>query len=242
MSAADGVVAIVLAAGRSARMGADCNKLVEDVGGRPLIAWPVDALREAGLEAIVVVTGFEAERVEAALAGRGCRFVRHAGWAEGMGSSLACGARAVAASDPGVEAVLVCVGDLPGLRAAHVAPVLAAARGADGRIAPERIVVPGLDGRSGHPVLFGAGWLARLARLAGDEGARALVREQAERVVRVAQPDAGGLADVDTPAALASARHHARDADAGPEASRCADPGPGRVIDAGGTDDGGFGA
>lgn len=201
-----GVVGLVLAAGRSARMGAARNKLVEDVGGRPLVAWPIDALLEAGIAEIFVVTGFEAERVQAALAGRGCRFVHHAGWAEGMGSSLACGARAVVASGLEVEALLVCVGDLPGLRADHVAPVVAAAREAGGRIVPERIVVPAFEGRSGHPVLFGAGWLRRLAQLTGDEGARSLVREAAARVVRVAQPDAGGLTDVDTPEALEAAR------------------------------------
>ncbi|MEZ4334072.1 MAG: nucleotidyltransferase family protein [Myxococcota bacterium] len=203
------VVGLVLAAGRSARMGGAHNKLVEAIGGRPLVAWPVDALEGAGVDAVVVVTGFEAERVEAALAGRACRFARHADWAEGMGSSLAFGVRAIAEAEEAVEAVLVCVGDLPGLRAAHVASVLAAARDPSGRIAPERIALPVFAGRTGHPVLFGAGWLARLAALEGDEGARALVREQAGRVVRVEQPDGAAAGDVDTPAALEAARRGA---------------------------------
>jgi molybdenum cofactor cytidylyltransferase len=207
------VFGLVLAAGRSARMGGAGNKLVEAVGGRPLVAWPVDALGEAGVDAVYVVTGFEAERVQAALAGRACRFVEHAGWAEGMGSSLAFGVRAIADGEEAVEAVLVCVGDLPGLRAAHVASILAAARDPDGRIAPERIVLPVFAGRAGHPVLFGAGWLARLAALEGDEGARSLVREQAGRVVRVEQPDAGVCGDVDTPDALEAARRGAQQAE-----------------------------
>lgn len=211
------VVGLVLAAGRSARMGGARNKLVEVVGGRPLVAWSVDALAGAAVDAVWVVTGFEAERVEAALAGRACRFARHAGWAEGMGSSLAFGVGAIAEGKEAIEAVLVCVGDLPGLRAAHVASVIAAARDPDGRIAPERIALPVFAGRTGHPVLFGAGWLARLAALEGDEGARALVREQAGRVVRVAQGDGGACGDVDTPEALEAAQRGAehREGDAG---------------------------
>ncbi|MFO0688342.1 MAG: nucleotidyltransferase family protein [Myxococcota bacterium] len=204
------VVAIVLAAGRSARMGSERNKLVEEVGGRPLIAWPVDALRGAGIERIVVVTGFEAERVEAALAGRGCTFVHHAGWAEGMGSSLACGARRILAGPERPEAILVCVGDLPGLRADSVVAVLAAVHDGNGRFPADRIALPTLAGRRGHPVLFGGDHFDALTPLGGDEGARSILRAHAAHVVEVEVDDPGCLRDVDTPAELAEARAQPR--------------------------------
>lgn len=200
------VVAIVLAAGRSARMGSDRNKLVEEVASRPLVAWPVEALRGAGIERIVVVTGFEAERVEAALVGRDCLFVHHAGWAEGMGSSLACGVRWILDGPERPEAILVSVGDLPGLRAVAVAAVLAAARDASGRIPADRIALPTHAGRRGHPVVFGQDAFDALSRLGGDEGARSILREAAARVVEVEVADPGCLRDVDTPAELAEAR------------------------------------
>ncbi|MBY0400872.1 nucleotidyltransferase family protein [Myxococcota bacterium] len=201
-----GVVAIVLAAGRSARMGSERNKLVEEVAGRPLVAWPVDALLEAGIERVIVVTGFEAERVRAALGERLCSFVDHAGWAEGMGSSLACAVRAVLAGPTRPDAILISVGDLPGLRAEHVATVLAAARDASGRIPAERIVLPTHAGRRGHPVSFGSDWFDALAQLAGDEGARSLLRAHPDRIVEVEVADAGCLRDVDTPDDLNAAR------------------------------------
>lgn len=203
----------MLAAGLSARMGGETNKLVEPVAGRALVAWVVDALLESAVAPIVVVTGYEAERVQAALAGRPCRFARHAGYREGMGSSLACGAQALLAfandgsareESARVRSVLVCVGDLPGLRARHVDAVLnGAASSLSGRAG---IAVPTCGGRRGHPVCFGADWLPALARLAGDEGARSILREQASHVVEIELGDPGILLDIDTPEALAAAR------------------------------------
>lgn len=211
--------AIVLAAGRSARMGPGRNKLIETVGDRAVVAWVVDAFEGAQIAPILVVTGHEAPRVREALAGRACRFVAHAGWSEGMGSSLACGARALLALDrPPARGVFVSVGDLPGLRAVHVGRLLRAfaedapTSGAAGAIegatagAADRVWIPTCAGRRGHPVLFGAGWLPALARLGGDEGARTLLRDREERVVEVELGDAGLLHDVDTPAALEAAR------------------------------------
>jgi len=224
--AAARIAAIVLAAGDSSRMGPERNKLLESIDGRPLVAWPVDALLEAGIDPVVVATGFEAERVREALGGRPCRFVHHAGWAEGMGSTLArvvgalleAAPAAIAESAgptlpaprtpptlPGLDAVLVCVGDLPALRSAHVRAVVAAAREPDGGIAADRIVVPVHAGRSGHPVLFGAAHLPALARLRGDEGGRSILAANRGSVRRLELEDDAILRDVDTPAEMAEA-------------------------------------
>ena len=205
MSPGTRVAAIVLAAGRSARMGPERNKLVEPIAGRPLVAWPVDALLEAGVERVFVVVGFEAERVREALHGRACRFVEHAAWPEGMGRSLARGMHALLAEAPLPEAVLVCVGDLPGLRAEDVEAVVDAARsngpsGAQpgGPFDPERIVVPVFAGRRGHPVCFGARHFEALARCSGDEGARAVLERESARLIRVERSSDSILRDADT--------------------------------------------
>lgn len=204
-----GIAGIVLAAGRSARMGPERNKLVEPIAGRPLVAWPVDALLEAGIDPVVVVVGFESDRIRTALRGRPCRFVEHAEWREGMGSSLARAMRELTAGSTLPDAVLVCVGDLPGLRAADVARVVDAARragGEGGAIDPDRIVVPVCEGRRGHPVCFGAHHFAELARSEGDEGARALLEQNADRVFRIELGNEAILRDVDTPTDLEAAR------------------------------------
>lgn len=200
------VAGIVLAAGCSARMGAQRNKLLERVGERPLVAGPVDAMLAAGIRPVVVVTGFEAERVREALAGRPCRFVHHAGWAAGMGDSIACGLRALREEAAPPEAVLVGVGDLPGLRADHVEAIVVAARTADGAIGPECIVVPTFAGQRGHPVLFGAAHFEALAGLRGDQGARAILAASERHVRTVDVRDDGIVRDVDTPEELEAER------------------------------------
>lgn len=193
-------------------MGPGLNKLVEPIGGRPLVCGPVDALLAAGAEPVFVVVGFEPERVRAALAGRGCRFVEHPQWQEGMGSSLATGMRALLEASPRPEAVLVSVGDLPGLTGDDVRRVVAAARRPEdegGAIDPERIVVPVFAGRRGHPVCFGARHFEALARCSGDEGARALIEARADRVCRIELGSESILRDVDTPMELTAAREGA---------------------------------
>lgn len=198
------LVGLVLAAGASRRMGPGRNKLLEIVGGRPLVAAPVAALQEAGIPRIVVVLGHDAGRVREALAGAQVEFVENTEWASGMGRSLAVGIEAIAGGSGGAaSAVFVSVGDLPGLRAVHVEQVVDAWR-ADP--APERICVPAHDGRDGHPVLFGPAHLPALAALEGDRGARAILDAHSEAIVRVEVASDGILADVDTPDALARAR------------------------------------
>lgn len=197
---------IVLAAGGSARMGPRINKLLEPVGGRALVAGPVDALLAAGVDPLVVVTGFESEALRRVLAGRACRFVHHAGWAAGMGESIACGMRALLAERVRPEAVLVSVGDLPGLRADLVETIVAAARSAVGGIEPARIVVPSFAGRRGHPVLFGAAHFEALLRLRGDQGARAILAANPHDVCVVEVADDAIARDVDTPEDLVAER------------------------------------
>ena len=191
------MIGLVLAAGNSTRMGEGRNKLLERVGGRPLVCWPVAALREAGVSRVVAVLGFEAEAVETVL-GDDVDCVRAEDWSAGMGASLAAGARAIATRTR-PTALLVCVGDLPGLRAATVSRVV---ESYDAEPDDARICVPSFEGRYGHPVLFGAGHLAALTRLGGDVGARALLTAHPEQVRRVELATASILRDVDSPADL----------------------------------------
>ena len=198
----DALVGLVLAAGASRRMGPDRNKLLEEVDGRPVVATVASALVEAGLEQVVVVVGYEAERVREALAGVATEFVHNEAWEQGMGTSLAAGAASLMSG--GTEhlgGVLVTVGDLPGLRAAHVRAVVDGAP-----FGPTSIRVPTHAGHDGHPVVFGAAHLAALAALDADRGARSILEANPQDVERVAVGGDGILRDVDTPDALEEAR------------------------------------
>lgn len=192
------VAAVVLAAGQSRRMGGD-NKLLADIGGAPMIARVVDALLDAPVSDIVVVTGHERARVAQALAGRPVRLLHNPDHARGMSTSLCAGIRALA---PDVDAALVCLGDMPGVRAGHIEALVAAFAPDAGRA----ICIPVHAGRRGHPVLFGAAFFDEVCAITGDVGARAVLDAHASAAHAVPVDDRGILVDVDTADALAAVR------------------------------------
>jgi molybdenum cofactor cytidylyltransferase len=191
---APNVGAVVLAAGLSRRMGGP-NKLVAEVEGAPMVARVADAVLATTARPVVVVTGHDAPRVRAALAGREVIFAHNPDYRAGLASSLKAG---VAALGDKVDGALVCLGDMPWVRPEHVEALLAAF--ADDTAA---ICVPVHERKRGHPVLWPARYFGEIARLEGDVGARALLDEHADRVRLVPVADPGVALDVDTPDALA---------------------------------------
>lgn len=194
------IAAVILAAGRSSRMGGR-NKLLAELDGRPLIARTVSAVLASRARPILVVTGHDAQALRAALAGVADQiaFVHNDAHEGGLGSSLRAG---VAALDADVEAALIVLADMPRLRAAQIDAVAAAFRSD----AERDICAPFFAGRRGNPVLFPARCFPALRSLTGDRGGRDLLRDQAERVVAVEVDGDGVLADVDTPEELAAAQ------------------------------------
>jgi molybdenum cofactor cytidylyltransferase len=192
------VAVIVLAAGQSRRMGR-LNKLVEALGSKPLVAYPVDAALASNAVEVVVVTGNEPERVEAALAGREVHFVHNAHFALGLASSLKAGIRALGED---VDAAVVCLGDMPRITAQHLDHLIAAFDPDEHR----SIVVPTVDGKRGNPVLWGRRHFRSILGLEGDVGARALIGPNAAEVAEVVMEDDAALIDIDTTAALDAIR------------------------------------
>lgn len=185
---------MVLAAGFSRRLPGE-NKLLKAYRGRPLLANVLEAVANLGLGDVVVVTGDDREGVAVLAQGAGLRRVENADAASGMGSSIAAGARALR---EGLAGVFVVLGDMPEVTAEDYARLATAHEQR-----PARICVPVWDGRRGHPVLFGAGYLADLAALTGDVGARGILRKAAD-VVSVPAASAGVLVDLDTEADFAA--------------------------------------
>ncbi len=193
--AAPTAAAVVLAAGRSARMGS-LNKLLLDVAGSPMVLRVVDAVLAPARGNVTVVTGHDRSAVESALSGRHVRFVHNPVWAAGLGTSIGQG---IASLDPAVEAALICLGDMPWIRPEHVEALLEAFDPGAGR----SICVPTYRGKRGHPVLWGARFFPQLGSLEGDSGARALMTSHEDEVWEVPVPDEGVLMDIDTTEALA---------------------------------------
>jgi molybdenum cofactor cytidylyltransferase len=190
------VAGLVLAAGAATRFGSP--KQLAPLDGRPLLQHPLDALAAAGIDDVLVVLGAEAAAIEAGMAWRGERRLVNEQPGDGLASSLRIGLEA-AAQDPTVDAVLVVLGDQPGLRPEVIEAVLGAAA-ATGR----PIVRPRYD-RDGapNPVLVRRAAWPLAARLQGDRGLGPMLAANPELVAEVAVP--GSIPDVDTPADLAEA-------------------------------------
>jgi molybdenum cofactor cytidylyltransferase len=191
------IAAIVLAAGRSTRMGS--NKLLEPVAGKPMVAHVVDAVLASAARPVIVVTGHQAVAVEAALTGRAVSFVPNPDFADGIAGSLR---RGLAALPPGIDGAVVCLGDMPDVLGLHIDRLIAAFNPVEGRA----ICVPTVHGKRGNPVLFGAEFFAEMREVQGDTGAKHLIGAHADVVCEVAIDDPAVLEDVDTPEALARLR------------------------------------
>lgn len=192
------VAAIVLAAGRSTRMGGP-NKLLAELGGRPLVRIAAEQALASQARPVVVVTGHQRDKVETALAGLPVTFVHNPDFAEGLSTSLKAG---IAALPPEADGAIVCLGDMPQVDAALIDRLLAAFDPEKGAL----VVVPSIAGKRGNPVVWSRRFFPDLARLDGDIGARHLIVTYPEAVTEVPLTSSAALVDVDTPDALAAVR------------------------------------
>jgi molybdenum cofactor cytidylyltransferase len=192
------IAAIVLAAGRSTRMGA-ANKLLANVGGKPMVRHPVEAAVASQAHPVLVVTGHQADDVRAALAGLDVTLVANPDFALGLSTSLKAGIRAVSADAIGA---VVLLGDMPRINATHLDTMIAACASPAGAA----IVVPVHQGQRGNPVLWPAELFGEMLALEGDAGARSLLAKHPDRVREIDLGTDAVLMDVDTPDALARLR------------------------------------
>lgn len=192
------VAALMLAAGQSRRMG-EVNKLLAELDGVPMLRRSVQTVLAAALTPVVVVTGHQHAQVQAALAGLEVHCVHNPQYAGGLSTSLAAGLAALPAE---VDAVLVCLGDMPRLGVAVIERLVAAYDPLEGR----SICVPCWHGKRGNPVLWDARYFAAMAGVRGDVGARHLLGENAGQVCEVEVEDHAVLEDVDSPADLDALR------------------------------------
>ena len=193
---ADGrrVAGLVLAAGRSTRMGGP-NKLLAEIGGKPLVRIVAEQALASRAAPVMVVTGHERDKVEAALAGLRVRFVHNPDYAAGLSTSLKAGLAAL----PGeADGAIVCLGDMPQVTAGLIDRMLEAFDPARGAL----VVVPTMEGKRGNPVVWSRRFFADLMALEGDVGARHLIGTHADAVAEVPVEDSAALTDVDTPDAL----------------------------------------
>jgi len=192
------LAAVVLAAGRSTRMGGP-NKLLADIARRPLVRIAAEEALASRAKPVIVVTGHQREQVEKALAGLPVELVHNPDFADGLGTSVRAGIAAVPADADGA---IVCLGDMPQVDAGLIDRLIAAFDPDQGAL----VVMPTFEGRRGNPVLWSRRFFPDLTAIEGDVGARHLIGRYSEAVVEVPLEGKAALVDVDTPEALVGVR------------------------------------
>lgn len=191
-------VGVILAAGRSSRMGQP--KALLDLQGKSFLEHLLDAMAEGGVSEVFVVTGEHDRAIREHLAARGSvanqavRAVTNPQPERGQLSSLLVALDAAEALADPVDAVIVTPVDHPRVRPGTIRTLLGAASASGAPVT--RPVTPG--GR-GHPVVFAREVFGMLRGTPSDQGARAVVRALGSRVCDVEVADPGVTDDIDTP-------------------------------------------
>ena len=186
------IPALVLAAGRSSRMGR-AKATLPAGDGHTFLTRIVQTFLDAGVDDVIVVVGHDAELIAGNFAASGlpARFVVNPDYDRGQLSSLVAGLGVV--DRPGVSAVLVTLVDVPLVSAATVRAVVERYRRTG---AP--IVRPTSGDRHGHPLLIGHALFDALRAADPAVGAKPIVRAHASADGDIAIDDEGAFTDIDT--------------------------------------------
>lgn len=186
------ISAILLAAGRSLRMGR--QKVLLPYGGVTVIEHIVDVVKLGGADEIIVVTGHDAERVSPVLGPLPVQMVHNAAYDEGMLSSVRQG---ILAAAPEAMAYLIVLGDQPAIRPEVVASLITAFRQRPPVSDP--ILVPTWKGCRGHPLLVHRYFREEMLHQHDDVGLRGLITARANHVYDIPSPGSEILRDMDVP-------------------------------------------
>lgn len=183
------IAAVVLAAGRSSRMGA--HKLLLPLGSKPLLRYALDAATGSRAEPVILVVGYAADQVREALPPGPYSVVENPRFGEGMATSLCAG---IAEVPTGVTGAIILLADQPLITAEHVDRLLAVAE-----MYPDDIVAARFGGRRSNPVYLPRALFGEILDITGDEGARSVIERHAKRLRLVALEPAEAAIDVDQP-------------------------------------------
>jgi len=187
------VVAVVLSAGESRRMGSP--KALLPIGGETFIEHIVASLRRSKVGKIIVVLGHNAEGIRSQVAHLPVTWVVNKDYAQGQLSSLIAALRDLQefAGASQVDGILVHLVDHPFLDSSLVNQMIE--RFYESK---KLIVLPRYQGRRGHPVIFSEALFAELLRTPPEEGAKVVVRAHRNETLEIETGEEGVTVDIDT--------------------------------------------
>ena len=190
MTVGKDIHAVLLAAGRSERMGRN-NKLLLNVDGIPLVRKSAINILNSNVTSMTVVTGFDENKIVNALSGLNVNFVKNINFREGLSSSLKAG---LANITPTPSAVIICLADMPKVQPEHINRLLEnfdPLRGLE-------ICIPTNNGKRGNPVLIGSRFFPHIFETNGDFGAKQVMKHHPDKIVEVEIGTSDIHFDIDT--------------------------------------------
>ena len=187
--------AILLAAGRSSRMGKGQHKLLLPLGDRPVLLHVVETVLASQAQPLIVVLGFQAEQVRALLTPYRSKItiIENPDYQQGMSTSLRKGIETLMSSYPTVNGALIVLGDQP-LMTSHILNNMMKTK----HITGKRIIAARYGGKRGNPTLFDASLFPELMEMTGDEGGRKVLERYQQEIATLDMDEDMPNYDVDT--------------------------------------------
>jgi molybdenum cofactor cytidylyltransferase len=160
------ISAIVLAAGKSRRMGRP--KQLLPFKGSTVLEQIIKNLSESNLDELIVVSGYQAEKISQRITDKQIKVAVNPDFQQGIGSSIKCGLSQVSEK---ADAVMIFLGDQPLIGKRIVNPLIQAFSRTE-----QGILVPVYKGMRGHPVVFDMKYKGELLELPGDTGGKKLIK------------------------------------------------------------------
>ncbi|MCC3860509.1 nucleotidyltransferase family protein [Pseudemcibacter aquimaris] len=181
------IAAIVLAAGRSTRMGAE-NKLLLTFNDKTMVNYVVEQLADSNVSCIYVVTGNESEAVKKSISGD-VTYVHNLEFFHGLSTSVKAGIEALPND---IDGVMICLGDMPYITSGNYNDLIAA-------FEKGKIIAPTTNGKIGNPLIFAKNYFNDFEELEGDRGARKLLKDYPDDIIEVDVNSEAIFQDIDTP-------------------------------------------
>ena len=191
------ISSILLAAGESSRMKGE-NKLIKKIKGIPLINYSIKNILASSVDEIVVVTGYESEKVENIIGKhKKIKFVYNKDFKNGISSSIKKGLNTISNK---AEAFFICLGDMPNVNQNIYNKLIKSRFNYNKKLRLEHkkeIIIPTFDGKNGNPVLFSKFMKDKIMLIEGDSGAKNIIELNKNKVLNVSFDNEAVILDFD---------------------------------------------
>jgi len=191
------ISSILLAAGESSRMKGE-NKLIKEIKGIPLINYSIKNILASSVDEIVVVTGYESEKVENIIGKhKKIKFVYNKDFKNGISSSIKKGLNTISNK---AEAFFICLGDMPNVNQNIYNKLIKSRFNYNKKLRLEHkkeIIIPTFDGKNGNPVLFSKFMKDKIMLIEGDSGAKNIIELNKNKVLNVSFDNEAVILDFD---------------------------------------------